>query len=326
MTFDGSGENRRYEYQGVFDASDIVQIVFGAEREESDFISSSFGGAPTVADASIDSVYSQVNVTPTEGLSLTGGLRYDDTDTFGSATVFAASGVYTPNGGNTVVRASYGEGFKAPSLFQLFSNFGNPDLVAEESESWDVGISHSLLGGRAQIGVTYFERDGTNEIGFAGCSADISICNDPANPRPFGTYVNVGSVSADGWEFGVDLQPADGFDVSLNYSMIDAFDDTTGNRLARRAKETASLVADYRTQSGFGIGATVLLVGDSFDDVGNTRQNDGYFVADVRASYGITESLEIFGRIENVTNEEYETVFLFGQPGRAFFGGVRYRM
>jgi vitamin B12 transporter len=326
VTFDGSGENRRYEYQGVFDASDMVQIVFGAEREESDFSSSSFGGAPTIADASINSAYTQVNVTPAEGLSLTGGLRYDDTDTFGSATVFAASGAYTPNGGNTVVRASYGEGFKAPSLFQLFSNFGNPDLVAEESESWDVGISHSLLDGRAQIGVTYFERDGTNEIGFAGCTASIPICNDSSNPRPFGTYVNVGSVSADGWEFGIDLQPADGFDVSLHYSIIDAFDETTGNRLARRAEETASLVADYRTQSGFGIGATILIVGDSFDDVGNTRQNDGYVVADVRASYGITENLEVFGRIENVTNEEYETIFQFGQPGRAFFGGVRYRM
>jgi vitamin B12 transporter len=326
VTFDGSGENRRYEYQGVFDASDMVQIVFGAEREESDFSSSSFGGAPTIADASINSAYTQVNVTPTEGLSLTGGLRYDDTDTFGSATVLAASGAYSPNGGNTVVRASYGEGFKAPSLFQLFSNFGNPDLVAEESESWDVGISHSLLEGRAQIGVTYFERDGTNEIGFSGCTASIPICNDPSNPRPFGTYVNVGSVSADGWEFGIDLQPVDGFDVSLNYSIIDAFDDTTGNRLARRAEETASLVADYRTKSGFGIGATVLIVGDSFDDVGNTRQNDGYVVADLRASYGITENLEVFGRIENVTDEEYETIFQFGQPGRAFFGGVRYRM
>ena len=325
VTFDASGENRRYEYQGVFDASDVFQFVFGAEREESEF-SSSFGAAPTIADAWINSVFVEANVTPVDGLSLTGGLRYDDTDTFGSATIFSASGAYTPNEGNTIVRASYGEGFKAPSLFQRFSNFGNPDLVAETSESWDVGVTQSLLGGRAQVGVTYFNRDGTNEIGFVGCSADIPICNDPNNPRPFGTYNNVASVSADGWEFGVALQPVDGFDVSLNYSIIDAFDDATGNRLARRADETASLVADYRMTNGFGFGATVLIVGDSFDDTFNTRQNDGYFVADLRASYGITENLEIFGRIENVTDEEYETIFQFGQPGRAVFGGVRYRM
>jgi len=327
VTFEGTGENRRYEYQGVFDATDGVQAVFGAEREESEFSSSSFGAPPTTADVSLNSFYGQLNVIPIEGLSLTGGVRYDDHETFGSEATLAGSGAYTPNGGDTVVRASYGEGFKAPSLFQLFSNFGNPDLSAEESQSWDVGITHRFLEGRAEVGVTYFNRDGTNELTFVSCTGNpIAACNDPANPRPFGTYQNTDSVSADGWEFGVALQPVEGFDVSLNYSIIDAFDDTTGNRLARRAEETASLVADYHTNSGFSVGTTVLIVGDSFDNVTNTIENDGYVVADLRASFSITENLEVFGRIENVTNEDYETIFQFGQPGRAVFGGVRYRM
>lgn len=325
-TFIGSGKNRRFEYQGVIDVDDAVEIVFGAEREESEYTSVSFGAVTDPQDAWINSVFAEITVGPFEGLSLTGGLRYDDTDTFGSATIFAASGAYTPNGGATVLRASYGEGFKAPSLFQRFSDFGNPGLTAEESESWDAGITHSFLDGAAQVGVTYFERDGTNEIGFAGCDASIPVCNDPSTPRPFGTYVNVDSVSADGWEFSVALRPVDGFDLALNYTTISAFDDTTGNRLARRAKDTASLVADYQTDSGFGFGVTVSMVGDSFDDSFNTVPIDGYFVGEVRASYAVTDALEIFGRIENVTNEDYETVANFGTPGRAVFGGVRYRM
>ena len=325
-TFTGSGENRRFEYQGVMDAGDVAEIVIGAEREESEYSSVSFGAVTEPQDAWINSIYAEVTVSPIDGLSLTGGLRYDDTDTFGSATVFAASGAYSPNDGATVIRASYGEGFKAPSLFQRFSDFGNPGLTAEESESWDAGITHSFLDGAAQVGVTYFERDGTNEIGFAGCDASIPVCNDPATPRPFGTYVNVDSVSADGWEFIIALQPVEGFDVALNYTTISAFDDTTGNRLARRAKDTASLVADYQTDGGFGIGATVSVVGDSFDDSFNTVPIDGYFVGEVRASYKVTDALEVFGRIENVTDEDYETVANFGTPGRAVFGGVRYRM
>ncbi|MEM6909018.1 MAG: TonB-dependent receptor [Pseudomonadota bacterium] len=326
-TFDANGENRRYEYQGVFDTGDLAEIVFGAEREESEFRSSSFGAPPTFADVWINSVYGQVNLTPVEGLSLTGGLRYDDHEVFGSATTFSASGAYSPNDGDTVLRASYGEGFKAPSLFQLFSDFGNPDLTPEESDSWDIGVTHSFLDGRAQIGVTYFERDGRDEIIFVGCTNNpLPACNDPANPRPFGTYDSIARTSADGWEFGVALKPVDGFDVALNYSIIDAFDDVTGNRLPRRAEETASLVLDYRMENGFGIGATVLVVGDSFDNTTNTRPVDGYALADVRVSYGITENLELFGRIENVTDEEYETVLNFNQPGRTVFGGVRYRM
>ena len=325
VTFDGRGENRRFEYQGVFDAGELAEFVFGAEREESEFSSSSFGAPPSVADVWINSVYGQVNLAPVEGLSLTGGIRYDDHETFGSATTFAASGAYSPNGGDTVFRASYGEGFKAPALFQLFSDFGNPDLEAEESESWDVGITHSFLDGLAQVAVTYFERDGTNEIIFVGCFENpLPPCqvDDP----PFGTYDNIALASADGWEFGVALQPVNGFDIALNYSIIDAFNDVTGNRLPRRAEETFSLVADYRMENGFGIGATIFVAGDSFDNASNTRRLDGYAIADFRVSYGITEHLELFGRIENVTDEEYETIFQYGQPGRAVFGGVRYRM
>lgn len=314
-TFDANGENRRYEYQGVFEAADFVELVFGAEREESDFSSSSNGGTPDVADVWINSAYSQINLTPITGLSLTGGVRYDDHETFGDATTFAASGAFSPNGGATVLRASYGEGFKAPSLFQIYSVYGNSELQPEESESWDVGVTQSFLDRQAQIGITYFERDSTNLIGFVST----------ATP-PFGFYDNTDLVSAKGWEFGLAVSPVEGFDVALNYTNIDAIDVTTGNRLARRADDKASLVVDYRIENGIGIGATVLMVGDSFDNSSNTRQLDGYVVTDLRASYGITKQLEIFGRIENLFDEEYETVFRYGQPGRALFGGVRYRM
>ncbi|MGB3710399.1 MAG: TonB-dependent receptor [Erythrobacter sp.] len=317
-TFDTNGENRRYEYQGVFDASGFMELVFGAEREESQYRTSVV--APEVW---INSAYGQLNVTPFDGLSLTGGVRLDDHETFGDRTTFAASGAYSPNGGATVLRASYGEGFKAPSLFQLYSDFGNAELLPEESESWDVGVTHGFLEGRAEVGVTYFERDAENLIAFVSCFGNaIPICDD----RPSGTYDNVALARAEGWEAGIALRPVDRWNVAINYSRIDAFDETTGNRLARRAQDSFSLVTDYRMESGMGIGATVLVVGDSFDNATNTTRLDGYVLTDLRASYGLTENLEIFGRIENLFDAEYETVFNYGQPGRAAFGGLRYRM
>jgi vitamin B12 transporter len=325
-TFAAEGENRRYEYQGVFDAGSLADLVFGAEREESEYRTESFGSGEG-ADVWINSLYGQVTLTPLAGLALTGGVRFDDHQTFGSQTTFQASGAYSPNGGDTLLRASYGEGFKAPALFQLFSNFGNRALLPEEAETWDAGITHRFLEGRAEVGVTYFERQADNLIIFVGCFANpLAACNDPANPRPFGTYDNVAQASADGWEFQVALQPTDGLDITAQYSVIDAFNDISGNRLPRRPGDTVSLNADYRLPGGIGVGATVLLVGDSFDNAANTRALDGYVVADIRASYGITDKLEVFGRVENLFDAEYETVFLYGTPGRAVLGGVRYRM
>ncbi|MEE4152826.1 MAG: TonB-dependent receptor [Erythrobacter sp.] len=322
--FDAEGENRRFEYQGVLDTGDFADIVFGAEREESEFRTLGFG-ALEAADVWINSVYAQANLAPLEGLSLTGGLRHDDHKTFGGKTTFQASGTYSPGGGATVLRASYGEGFKAPSLFQLFSNIGNPDLEPEKAQTWDAGITHSFLEGRALLGVTYFERDAENLIIFVGCFENpLPPCQGP-NP-PFGTYDNVARASASGWEFQLALQPVDRLDIAAQYSTIDAINNITENRLPRRPQDTFSLNADYRLPGGIGLGATVLMVGDSFDNAANSVRLDSYVITDIRASYGITEELEIFGRVENLFDAQYETVFLYGQPGRAAFGGVRYRM
>ena len=314
-TFDAHGENRRYEYQGGFDFAEFAELVFGAEREESEFRSSSYGATPDEAEVWINSVYGQLNLAPFAGLSLTGGVRYDDHETYGDETIFSASGAYSPNNGATVVRASYGEGFKAPSLYQLYSVYGTAGLQPEESESWDAGITHRFLDGRAQAGVTYFERDSKNLIGFVSTDTD-----------PYGYYDNTELASAHGWEFGVALRPVDGFNVALNYTTTEAIDETTGNFLPRRANDKTSLVVDYRLESGIGLGATVLMVGDSFDNAGNSRELDGYVVTDLRTSYGITDNLEIFGRVENLFNAKYETVYRYGQPGRAAFCGVRYRL
>ena len=77
-TFDAFGENLRYEYQGVFDAADIAELVFGAEREESEYRSSSFGAPAIGDDVWINSVYGQLNLTPlakSPAHTLSGGER-----------------------------------------------------------------------------------------------------------------------------------------------------------------------------------------------------------------------------------------------------------
>ncbi len=315
VTFEAAGKNRRFEYQGVFRADGATELVFGAERGESRFRNASYGGPADEADTWINGVYGQVNLTPSTGLSLTGGVRFDDHEVFGSATTFAASGAYSPNGGRTRFRASYGEGFRAPSLYQLFGPYGSSDLRPEKSQSWDVGVTEQLLEGLAQIGITRFERASTNLIGFVST----------ATP-PFGFYDNIARTNAKGWEVGLALKPTAGFDVAIDYTLLDARDEASGNRLALRAKDKLALVADWRPAEGFGVGITVLMVGDSFDDAANSRRLDGYVIADLRASCDLTAKLQLFGRVENLFDEAYETVLLYGQPGRAVFGGLRFRL
>jgi vitamin B12 transporter len=262
---------------------------------------------------------------PVAGLTLTGGVRHDDHDRFGGATTFGASGVYTLTLTGTTLRASYAEGFKAPSLFQLQSDFGNAALRPERSRGWDAGITQALVGGTLQASATWFERDSSDLIIFVSCPPPRSgIC---AN-RPSGTFDNVARGRAEGVEIGLMLQPVEALRVQANYTYTDATNRSPGNanfgrQLVRRPQHSVTALIDYRWDFGLETGFTLTHVGASFDNASNTRKVEGYVLADLRAAYDLTDRISLYGRIENLFDERYETIFRFGTPGRAAYAGVR---
>lgn len=320
QTFDANGRNRRFEYQGVADLTGWAQATIGAETERSSFHTASYGFASPPGHATLNSGYGQLSVTPVSGLTATGGVRYDHHSTFGGATTFAANAVYSPNKGATTFRASYGEGFKAPSLYQLYSDYGNRDLVPERSESWDAGVTQKLIDGRMELAATWFHRNTHNQIDFISCfGSSDPICRN----HPYGAYDNIRRTQARGVEVGVTLTPVDALRFQANYSWIDATNQMTGLNLARRPRNNVNVSVDYRWPFGLETGATVTHVSASFDDVANQRRLEGYVLADLRASFPILKSVSFYGRIENLFDEKYETIYRYGTPGRAAYAGVR---
>jgi vitamin B12 transporter len=321
-SFTARGRIERFEYQGDLTATDWLRLVFGAESERSRF-NDGFAASRT----GIDSAYGQAILKPIEALTLTAGLRHDDHRDFGGNTTFGANAAL--NLGSTVVRASYAEGFKAPTLFQLRSDFGNPALQPETARSYDLGIEQRL-GERLSASLTYFHRRTRNQIDFTPCRADIPVCAGGA--RPFGTYDNIARTTASGVEASLDLRPAEWLTVNAAYTYVDAENRTPGNAdfgrtLLRRPKSNLALNADAKTGFGLSVGGTLRLAGDSIDRsaIGTRVQLDGYALADLRAAYSITERVELYGRVENLFDQEYQTVLGYGTPGRAAFGGIRVR-
>ncbi len=322
-SFEAKGINERIEYQGVFEISEQWQSTFGAETEKARSRTEGFGGPVARTDSRMDSVYAQLTATPITGLTATLGVRHDDHDRFGGETTLAASAVYTPNEGATTLRASYGQGFKAPSLFQLFSDFGNAEVTPETSNSWDVGITQRLLGGAMTVGAIWFQRDTQDQIDFVSCFADSTPkCID----RPFGTYDNIRESSARGAELTLAWQALDALDLTANYTWLDAQNDETNDELARRPKNTINASVDYRWSFGLSTGVTLTRVGSSFDNAANTRRLEAYSLVDLHASFPIGEQFEVFGRIENLLDDHFETVFEYGTPRRGAFAGVRMRL
>ncbi len=346
-SFEADGKNKRWEYQGSFDVSDRITAIFGIENERSNFRSRSPSAslATPLPDfvrgkAEITSAYGQLSVEPVDGLTLNGGVRYDDHSRYGGQTLFAAGGVWRlPTG--TVLRASYGEGFKAPGLYQLFSEYGNVGLDPEEAHGWEAGVEQHLFGDKLVVGATWFDRTTKNQIIYNPCSPPSDdpdappadpMCfvpgSNPPTPR-FGYYLNVARSEAHGVEAAAALTLG-GLTLDGNYSWIVAEDrsedsDNSGNWLPRRPRHSANASASYAFGFGLELGAALRWSGKSYDNASNAQRLDDYTLVDLRAEYALSDEVKLFARAENIFDEEYMTAYRYGSLGRSIYAGIRGR-
>jgi vitamin B12 transporter len=303
-----NGRNERIEGQVAFTPVDLVSVLVGAEHEKSKF-RDNFGSRDTT---DIDSAFATLTLRPVTGLTLAGGVRHDDHRDFGKATTFSANGAWAIGGEEApVLRASYGEGFKAPSLYQLYTNSGFTALDPETSKGWDAGIEQPFAEGTGKFTVTYFDRKTKNLIDY-----DFATF----------TYYNIGRTRARGLELGMQVTDWQGFDVSLSYTYLDAENRLTGNQLARRPKNNFYGSIDYAWPFGLRTGIDLAHGGQRFDNQANTVLVGEHTLVGLRASVDVADRFEVYGRVENVLDETYQVVSTYGTPGRAAYVGVRVRM
>lgn len=329
-TFESDGHSDRLELRGEWRPIGPLIVNFGAENLWSDYESTSYD-VPNSADTSIFGAYVQAGI-EFRGLSGHVGVRQDEHEDFGGATSFGGDLTFeiVPN---LRLRASVGEGFKAPSLYQLYSDYGNAILQPEESTSYDLGIAYGTRTSPFYASVTAFQRDSENLIAFIGCPVQTGICDN----RPFGTYDNVSQARARGVEVEAGATPVNGLTLRAAYAYTEAEDRSTGtanfgNELARRPSNAATLSVDWAPLPDR-VGAPVIggdlrIVGEAFDNAANTVVLDGYTVFDLRVSMPLGKiagerPVEIFARAENLFDEEYQTASGYAQAPRGVFAGLR---
>lgn len=319
-SFAYKGRSERVDLTGRIKLPADFTLDFGGDSEWTRF-SSTFDAE---AKARLTSGHALLGWS-TDRASLAAGVRVDDHSRFGTAWTFGANGALELID-NLRLRASYGEGFKAPTLYQLLSDYGNAALNPERSKSYDAGLEWGAPHGKVHAAVTVFRRDSRNLITFVSC-ASLNACAT----RPFGLYDNVGLARAQGVEAELGARPTDTLHLQAAYTYLETENRTPGNanrgkNLARRPAHALTLSSDWTTPlAGLTLGADLRLVGDSFDNAANTRRLDGYALTTVRASFPLTEKVELYGRVENVFDVNYQTVADYGTWGRAAYLGIRAR-
>jgi vitamin B12 transporter len=315
----------RFEYQGTINPTDADEITFGAEVEHSQFRGDSFSSfMPTDTETGrtqISGYYAEAQHTFFDQLTVIAGVRYDDADIFGTHTSTKFAGAWQVPVLGTTLRGNYADGFKAPSLFQQFSQFSNPttNLEPETAKGWEVGADQPLFDGLLKASATYFARNTHNLIIFDSCPSPDPACAT----RPFGFYANLGRTRATGVETEATLSVSETLTITANYTELSALDLTTGIELPRRPHAAANAVVTWNLLPEATVGGSVTYVGSRFDQ--GVRLGD-HTLFNLFGSYRLTDQYEAFARVENLFDDHYQPLLGYGAPGRGIFAGLRVKV
>lgn len=325
------GERIKFDWRGEARLIPGQTVVLGLEHQSESLRTDSTGTVDpffnftqttTTAKTSNKAGYVELQSEFAKRFFLVSNVRYDDNQSFGPHTTWRLAPAFIVPGTNTKLKGSYGTGFKAPTLTQLYVNnpsfnaVANPNLRPETSKGYDFGFEQPLFHDRVNFGVTYFHNDIKNLI------------NNVFNLSSFSfTYVNVGAATTYGTETFASIAVTDQLKLRADYTTIVTRDETTGLGLRNRPGHKESLSAIWSPNQQFTLSTTLLYVGRAveFNRDGTIPRvdSDAYTLVNIAGNYKVDDRVTVFGRIDNLLNRHYESPVGFDQPGFGAYGGIR---
>jgi vitamin B12 transporter len=251
-------------------------------------------------------------------LFLTAGIRHDNHSQTESSTTYRIAPAYLIESTGTKFKATWGTGFKAPSLYQLyapatlFGPAGNENLKPEKSTGWDLGMEQNLLNNALKLGFTYF----------------TNIFEDLIDYDFTQGYINISKARTKGAEVTFIARPIAALNIFATYTRTEAKNTETDEHLLRRPKNKFTARLDWEFLKGANIHLAIIYVGEREDlywlDWTPTPVTlESYTLLNAAGFFEVIKSLKIFLRLDNILNSDYETIKGFGTPGFSVYGGIK---
>jgi vitamin B12 transporter len=322
--------SNRLEWQHDFQIAKPLAVTAGYQfREQMGENLDTLTGTTTLPRKIISSNagFAEAKLNLWDRLFGTAGIRQDEYNVFGSATTYRATGGYLHKETGTKLRGSYGTGFRAPTINDLFfPGFGNPNLQPEKSKGLDVALDQSLFEDRVSLSVGYFWTRYQNLI--------LSVF-DPGGVCSFSLFgfcaANIGQARAEGVEASAKIKLIrdrpwiKSLDVQFQYTHTSTENQTNnaGTRLPQWPLNQWSAILSYQPVEALRANLEGRFVGQRFNDTQNEDSLPHFYVWNASFTYDVTKTVQIYGRADNLFNRKYEEVLFFGTPIRSVFGGVR---
>jgi vitamin B12 transporter len=291
-----------FEYQSDFYIQDFDVLTVGYEFEHTNTKSKSSGLYERLTRN--HGWFGQNELTLWEIWTIVAGIRFDNHELYGSeASPLFSTGLWIEKT-KTKLKGSFGRGFRSPTFNQLFSpisNFGNPNLLPETSWAWDAGFEQFYWDDRASFSATFF---------------DARIKNLIVNTFPAS---NVGRARSQGVELEHSIKLYEGLSFNTNYTYTHSINRATEKRIARIPRHMGKLGLSYDYQRLHFTGDWVWV--GSRDD--GTSRLDEYGCLDIALFFDVTDWAQIYGRIDNATNDDYYEARGFDTLHTAFTVGTK---
>ena len=314
------------EVQLDFDLPRIL-FILGIGLEEDSAESENIDGKHT---AQKHAAYIQSEIDLLNWLTATFGLRYDDHSVYGSE-LNPRSALLIRYREKTGLRLLYGTSFRAPTMNDLYwyedwgggiGMFGNPDLEPERSKSYELGIEHRFskkLLGR----VSLFRNDVEDLIGWTA--------DDPDDPFSSWRPRNIATAYFEGLEQEMRIAFNDRWSARVNYTHLEARgkeeDETEYKVLSYRPENKGQIEVNYENENGLGGSLSLDYTGPRYTSDRpkySPYDLEAYTLLNLRISQGMEQG-DIFLKVDNITNVDYQVIRGYPMPGRSITGGAKIR-
>jgi vitamin B12 transporter len=322
----------QYQYIGSLSWDQGAQnIAVLVEREEEDWmqrgeISWGIYDPNQDRERDTDSLAVEYRSDISDQLTFAASGRHDDNSEFDSAKTYRAEVIYQLSEA-TRVRSAVGTAVKNPTFterFGFYTNFiGNPNLIPEESTSWELGVDQEVMDGDATLSLTIFDAELENEIdGFV---------YDPATFAYTSNNINDTSERK-----GAELSAVGDISESLSLSAAYTYVDSTGDdsaREVRRPRHIASLNLGWQAADNLYLNTNIQFTGEQtdiyfppFPEPSQVVDLSNHTLLNINLNYSATEQLEMYLKVENALGDNYEEVFGYQTLGFGASLGLRYSM
>jgi len=303
-------DTHRYgaEWSNRLEWADWNTTTAGFEFEDREGDNRSFDKAQTTYAG-----YLQSQFHPTEALTLLTGMRLFRESAYGTDEVFEGSAAYYHAPWNLKLRGGYSQGFRSPSLNELFfPNFGNPNLLPEENETFEVGVDQVLWEERVTWSGTLFRSDYDNLIEFVRVT--------PTQTQP----LNVARSRIRGVELELEVRPVADWILRGSYAHLNHENRDNGDELLRTPNNTVGFSVHHQPAGRWDARLDGTLVGSREESTGGGRRDKtgGYLKLDFLTTFRFNDHWKGHLRVDNLTSETYSEVLGFPAPGTVFTVGV----